>query len=132
MSRRPWKESTWLGCRDPERMLKYVRRRGASERKVRLYLAACCRACWERFTTEGSRSAIDVAERYADGEADYNELYHTNKAAHRVPKYWEDEALGTICCLVCDNLDLAVAADELLAPVLRCALLREIFAPVRE
>jgi hypothetical protein len=133
MSRRQWKETTWQRCADPERMLRYVRDRGASERKVRLFLAACCRACWERFTTDGSRSAIEVAERYTeDEEGSGTEFFRANKAAHRVPEFYSDEALYTICCLLCDNLDLAVAAADILAPPQRCALLREVFAPCRE
>ena len=133
MTRRPWKVSTWLRCRDPERMLRYVRDRGASERKVRLFLAACCRACWERFTTEGSRSAIDAAERYVEeGEPAYGDLFAANKAAHRVPNYSEDDANFAICCLTCDDLNLAVAASDILGPADQCELLREIFAPGRE
>src|SRR5205823_6666478 len=59
------------------------------------------------------------------------EFDDANKAAHRVPEYWKDEALETICCLVCADLDLAVAADDVLAPASRCELLREVFAPGR-
>jgi hypothetical protein len=133
MSRRPWKASTWLRCRDPERMLRHARDRGASERRVRLYLAACCRACWDRFTLEQSRAAIEVAERYAEhDERCDSDFFQANKAAHRVPEYWNDDALSAICCLVCDDLDLAVAADEVLDTAARCELLREVFAPARE
>jgi hypothetical protein len=134
MTRRPWKASTWLRCRDPERMLRHARARGASERKVRLYLAACCRACWDQFALEQSRAAIEVAERYAehDEKCYDSDFFQANKAAHRVPNYWEDDALSAICCLVCDDLDLAVAADEIIDPASRCVLLREVFAPARE
>ncbi|HZU36203.1 MAG TPA: hypothetical protein VFA18_09855 [Gemmataceae bacterium] len=45
-----------------------------SERKLRLYGCACCRAIWELLRNEKSRQAVETSERYADGEADMEAL----------------------------------------------------------
>jgi hypothetical protein len=63
-------ESEWLASVDPAAMLESLKRTHQdSERKLRLFACACCRAVLSRFTARGSREAIDQAERYADGDA---------------------------------------------------------------
>jgi hypothetical protein len=61
-------EADWLAATDPEPMLAFLRDSGrASERKLRLFAAACCRirGLADR---EHLRTAA-VAEQYADGAA---------------------------------------------------------------
>jgi hypothetical protein len=63
-------EAEWEECADPERMLGYLRRKAvATPRKLRLYACACCRTVWHSITEECGRSAVEVAERLADGLA---------------------------------------------------------------
>ncbi|MDY3561950.1 hypothetical protein R5W23_003380 [Gemmata sp. JC673] len=61
-------EAEWLAVTDAAPMLG-VARRDASERKLRLFAAACCRSVWHRLSDWRSRRVVEVAERYADGEA---------------------------------------------------------------
>jgi hypothetical protein len=59
-------EAEWDACDDPDRMLKLVRDR-PSERKLRLFACACCRRVWH-LLHPNSRRAVEVMERYVDGQ----------------------------------------------------------------
>src|SRR5262249_37631156 len=74
----PVTEAEWQECDDPNRMLDFLRRR-ASNRKLRLFACACCRRIWHLLTDARSREAVEVAERFADGQASSVEL----EQAHR-------------------------------------------------
>ena len=90
-------EKLWLAWVDPEAMLDFLRDR-AHERKLRLFAVACCRRVWNALHGPGSRGAVEVAERYADGTADDVELLVARTAAEREinpeafdrenPAYW--------------------------------------------
>lgn len=59
----------WLACTDPAAMLRLLRDRGLlTERKARLFGAACCRRFWQRLSAEGRR-VVEVVEGEADGLA---------------------------------------------------------------
>jgi hypothetical protein len=66
-------EEEWLACTNPEPMLEFVRGK-VSDRKLRLYLCCGCRHIAHLFFSPESLTAVDVAERYADGEASNEEL----------------------------------------------------------
>ncbi len=59
-------ESEWNTCTDPDVMLEFLQNR-ASERKLRLFGAACCRRVWSLMTDPKHRRAVEAAERLADG-----------------------------------------------------------------
>lgn len=68
-------EAQWLAADDPEPLLTAVQAAGkASERKLRLWACDCVRSAWEHLGNDVSKSAVEVAERYADGAASADEL----------------------------------------------------------
>lgn len=67
-------ETDWLGSGDPAPMLRYLRERQTSERKLRLLACACCRRIWDMLPDPRSRFAVEVAERFADEGASLLEL----------------------------------------------------------
>src|SRR5262249_22540319 len=67
-------EVEWLTCNDPAPMLNFLWRTKASDRKLRLFVCACCRHIWRKLTDKQSRRAVEIAERLADGQADPAEV----------------------------------------------------------
>jgi hypothetical protein len=68
-------ESEWDYSNDVVPMLKSLRLKGANDRKLRLFAVACCRHLLRRVpmgTNDILR--VELAERYADGEATDSEL----------------------------------------------------------
>jgi hypothetical protein len=78
-------EQKWLACTHPQKMLEEFLRGRASERKLRLFAAACCRRVWHHLTEEQSRRAVDVAERFADGGATTGQRAAALREARKYP-----------------------------------------------
>ena len=70
-------EAEWAVCVDPRRMLQFLHSKG-SKRIWRLFAVACVRRVEPLMRDPRSRLAVEVAERFADGEATGEEL----NAAH--------------------------------------------------
>src|SRR5262245_16263400 len=75
-------EAEWLACTAPTTLLRKLGDRLTS-RKVRLFGCACCRRVWDYLSDERWRTAVLVAERYAEGQATDAELAHAYKKAGR-------------------------------------------------
>ena len=73
-------EGLWLESTEPAELLEFVQAK-ATERRLRLFTAACCRALWIWMKDERSRSAVEVAERFADGLSTEEELAAARQAA---------------------------------------------------
>ena len=80
-------EAEWLACTEPTPMLDFLRGK-ASDRKLRLFAVACCRSIWNLLREKNHRKAVEVAERYADGQATPLQLkqaeHHANSRVERV------------------------------------------------
>jgi hypothetical protein len=73
-------EAEWLVSEDPEKMVESLRGR-TSDRKSRLFAAACCRRVYSLLKDERSVRAIEAAELYADGLIGRDELTAARDAA---------------------------------------------------
>ncbi len=72
----------WLACNTPVAMLTSLRSQ-MSERKVLLFGCACCRRIWDLLGEPCSRSAVEVAEQFADGQVGQSERIAAYAAAAR-------------------------------------------------
>jgi hypothetical protein len=66
-------EAEWLAGTDPAPMLGFLRDK-ESDRKLRLFACACARRVWHLQADSRSRRAVEVVERYADGQAGAEDL----------------------------------------------------------
>jgi hypothetical protein len=106
-------EQEWLVCTDPTPVLEFLRGK-ASERKLRLFMVACCRRVWEWMPSEG-RLAVEVCEQYADGRIGQKKLSVGRRAAYAasklppVPPFRGDYAqasshAGVVALHACDSM----------------------------
>ena len=72
-------EAEWLASTDPRPMLEYLRGK-VSDRKLRLFACACARQSRHLLDDQRSRTAVEVAEKYADGLATKEELVAARNA----------------------------------------------------
>jgi hypothetical protein len=83
-------ENEWLACVDPMPMLEFLRAKVAKSavgrRKLRLLACGCVRHFWEVMVDVWDRDAVFVAESYADGEVDKEELLEARAAARDMRK----------------------------------------------
>ena len=86
-------EKEWLDSTDPEEMLVGLDELGASDRKVRLFMCACCRRIWDLFKDERCRHAVEIAERYADGLASDAEIREAQEVADAVAEETDETEL---------------------------------------
>ena len=85
----------WIKCcAAGDRAENFFPHAGLSPRRSRLFAAAACRRIWPLLTDQRSREAVELAERYADGQASVGELADA-RAASAAAAYaheWESQA----------------------------------------
>ena len=87
-------ESDWNSSTDPQAMLSFLRDGGrATDRKLRLFAVACCRRLGPLLQDPRITTALDVAERYADGAATQADLEAALRGAVRAQRAQRRKAL---------------------------------------
>jgi hypothetical protein len=82
---KPMTEAEWFECREPQKMLDWLRAAGKlSDRKARLFAAAACRRIWHLLVDERSRRAVEATELFADGLATEADAEAAGNAAAEV------------------------------------------------
>src|SRR5436190_743357 len=84
-------EEEWLACDGSERMIIWLKGK-VSDRKLRLFTAACCRRIWHLLQPEISQPGVEIVERFADGQATQEELAEVRRRAERYGKQAYREA----------------------------------------
>src|SRR3954471_12612292 len=102
-------------------MLEFLRGK-ASDRKLRLFAAACCRRVWGRLSNKYSCKALVVAERYADAEVSEEKLRFAwgdarraaQVALRRGPESVEGTAMWAVS-LLCESDVTRMTASAVIA-----------------
>jgi hypothetical protein len=82
MAKNRMTEAEWDASSDPYQMLRRCRRViRYNPRKGRLFAVACCRRIWHLLDDPRSRAAVEVAARFADGQASAEQLHEAERAA---------------------------------------------------
>ncbi len=77
-------EDEWMACDDPEPMLEHLGGKLA-DRELRLFGVACIRRVWHLLRYERGRVAVEVASRFAQGEAREDELARAFASLTKIP-----------------------------------------------
>jgi hypothetical protein len=108
---------------------------GLSNRKARLFAVACCRSCWGLLTDKRSRNAVEVAEKFCDGEVKEEELGDAQRA---IIDYEPILAESFVALAVCSGNETGTMPDVLrhtqrlgLTPAAQAAILRDLVNPFR-
>ena len=93
----------WNTCTDPERLLRYLHQPTPyrlSSRDRQMFGVAFCRRVWERLD-QLSQKVVEVAERYAEGQADLDacrEVYQALRISPPENVIGAYAALGALMC----------------------------------
>jgi hypothetical protein len=80
-------EARWVNCEDPEQMLRYLLGK-TGDRKFRLFACACVRRIWPLLRDDRSRSAVHMAEHYADLPGGHAQLLSARTQARLVEQHF--------------------------------------------
>jgi hypothetical protein len=124
-------EADWLGHTSPDEMLSFLAAR-ASDRSLRLFACVCCRRAWPSLPDERSRRAVEVAERFADGDARTGEVRAARGAARAAARAARGAARAAARAAPLQLRAVAVAAARCANPYVDAAVARRIAAVAAE
>ncbi len=115
-------EADWLAATDPSPMLAFLRDNAYDlNRKLRLFACACARFRWAPLPDARSRNLLDLAERYADGEAADAELTQARRVGYCMGLVWTVNPSARVAA------ERVIGAAGLPRPAPAAALLRDLF-----
>src|SRR5262249_7751345 len=86
--RKALSEEAWLSAMSLDALTRDLphhprggRRTAAGRRRYRLVVCACCRQVWRLFADDSTRQVVEVAERFADGQASETDLKAVRQTA---------------------------------------------------
>ena len=119
-------QTEWDNSADPLPMLANLRK-GASPRKLRLFAAAGLRLVWDQIDEFG-RAAIQIAEDFADGHADAEQLRAARLACKGASQCAAWYAALSDPFIAARNASLSAQSGGA-APAVLAGLMRDIFGP---
>jgi hypothetical protein len=91
-------DEEWLSCCIPEQMVELLNPQ-QSDRKLRLFAAACCRRIWHLLTDIRGRRIVEISELYADQRASYELLVETvDQAKSSSRATWATKCAAAVRC----------------------------------
>jgi hypothetical protein len=90
----PVTEAEWFACVVSQALLDFHGPK-ASQRKLRLFAAACCRTIWPLLTDRWCREAVEAVENFADGLADKHDFAVARETALEALRWAEKKPAGT-------------------------------------
>ncbi|WP_439627597.1 hypothetical protein [Gemmata sp.] len=109
-------EREWMAATDPVLLLRWTAGQ-ASDRQVRMFATACCWHAWPLIADPVSRLAIEVASRYAEGEANRAELEEARRTVTdwHYPAHLERMAARGVCEEQAEAVWVVSAVEQLLS-----------------
>jgi hypothetical protein len=89
-------EAEWMQAKNSWPMLRFLEERNPSQRKIHLFVCACCRSIhWDALRQQRVQDVVLTAERFADGLATEVELRGAQKKLPRqAPDVSRNQSLG--------------------------------------
>ena len=86
-------EAKWLAATEPKPMLEFLQGK-VSDRKLRLFAVACCRRVWHLLTDTRSRTAVEMAEVFAEGGMTDETLLASHKEAYHIYEIFSGDEMS--------------------------------------